>query len=138
MAMTATIALSPSSTVLTEQKLTASVTVSNSGASAVNITGIQGNAIATGATAATYNSGVSIGTVNTGPNAILSVPAGGTLVKTFDLRFHGPQSGSLTSGSFSDGFSVSALCSSDDGSVFSPTAATITVNSAVSFPAAQQ
>lgn len=134
MAMTATITTSPS-TVVTEQKCTAILVVSNSSAYPVNLTGVIGNSLITGGTAPTYNSGVSIGVVNFGPNAVVTVPASGSLTLTFDLKFHGPSTGYLSTGA--NTYSVSALCYSDDGSVFAPTAATVTVNYAVTYNASQ-
>lgn len=135
MAMSATIALSPSSSCVTEQKVTATLTITNSAAYQVNVTSIQGYALPTSASVSNYNSGVSVGVVNNGPNANLAVPANGSLVLTFDLKFHAPSTGTLSNGS--NTYSVAALINSDDGSVFAPTAATITVNYVVSYSSAQ-
>lgn len=135
MAITATISVAPS-TVVTEQKATAKVTISNSGAYPVNVVTIQGYALPHGASVSNYNSGVSVGVVNTGPSTNLVVPAGGDLVLNFDLKFHAPSTGVLSAGS--QYYDVSANIVTDDGSNTSPTAATVTVNYVVTYPASQQ
>lgn len=125
MAMTATIALSPS-TAKTEQKVTATLTISNSAGYPVNVVTAQGYALPTGAGASNYNTAVAISQIVTGPGSNLVVPAGGDLVKTFSLKFHAPSTG--VEGDVVQTYSVSANIISDDGSNFAPTAATVTVN----------
>lgn len=140
MAITATISTSPSSTAVTEQKVTASVVISNSGAFQVQVTSMEGLVKPTGSGASNYNSGVAVGVINTGPNANLTVPAAGSLTLTFDLRFHGPSTASSTNqyvGTGSNTYDVSAVVYTDDGSVTSPTASTITVNYAVTYNSSQ-
>ena len=136
MAMTATIAVSPS-TVVTEQKVTATLTVSNSAAYPVNLTGVIPLVKRTSSAVSDYGTGVAIGQVDMGPNTNMVVPASGSLVVSFSLKFHGPSTMSASNvydDSVSNTFDVGATCSSDDGSVFSPTATTVTVNYAVNFP----
>ena len=135
MAITATISASPS-TVVTEQKCTAIVTISNSSAFPVNVTAMNGTALPTGASGTNYNTGVAVGVINTGPSANLTIGASGSLVLTFDLKFHGPSTGYLSDGA--NTYSVSAIIYTDDGSVTVPTATTVTVNYAITFPEAQQ
>ena len=136
MAMSATISCSPS-TVVTEQKCTASVTVTNTSSVPVTLTGLQGYVLPTGGGASLYSTGVSISPVNlTGPNVSVVVPgSSGTAVVTFDVKFHAPSTGYLSSGTGT--FDVGCVCYSNDGSVFSPTATTVTVNYAVTFSSAE-
>lgn len=140
MALTATITTSPASTAVTEQKVTAILVVTNGSAFPVNLTSVQGYAIPTSAGASNYNSGVSVGVVSFGPNSNAVVPASSTLTLTFDLKFHGPSTASSTNeyvGTGSNTYSISATCYGSDGSVFAPTATTLTVNYAVTFAASQ-
>lgn len=136
MAMSATIAVS-ASTIKTEQAVTAILTITNTAAYSVVMTSVQPFVRLTGSLAPNYNSGVAVGKVDMGPNRNLVVPAdSGTLVITFPLRFHGPSTASNSNvydDSGSNTYDVGALCTSDDNSVFSPTATTITVNYAVNF-----
>lgn len=135
MAITATIAVS-SATVVTEQKVTARVTISNSGAYPVNVTEVIPLVRLTGSTAPDYGTGVALGKVDTGPNTNLVIQPSGSLVLTYGIRFHGPSTASasnLYDGSGSNTFDVGATVYTDDGSVTSPTATTITVNYAVDY-----
>lgn len=134
MAMSATISLSPT-TVQVNQQVNATLTVSNSGGSAVNVTSVVPTALFTGAP--TYEDGqaVGVGQVNIGPGSNVSVSAGGSLVIPFSLNFFAPSTGLLSAGSGT--FSVGAVINSSDGSIFSPTAATVTVNN-ITFAASQQ
>ena len=136
MAMTATIASVPTSTAVVEQSITMVLTISNSAAGAVNMTSIVPYAQATGSVASVINSGVSFGQINFGPNANLAVPAGGDLIITFPVTFHGPSSGVLSETALT--YDIGATCYSDDGSVFKPTADTITVNNFTTYPESQQ
>lgn len=140
MAMTATISVSPSSAV-TEQKVTASVTVSNSAAFPVTMVNFVPYAYPTGAAVSNINTGVALSPINTGPNALLTVGASSSQVFTFDLKAHGPVCGALDSSdatTFSTTYKVGCQCYSNDGSSFSPTETTVTINYAYSFPAGQQ
>lgn len=135
MAMTATISCSPS-TVKTEQKCIAAVTISNSAAYPVDVTTCQVFAKPTSSGASNYGTDAAVGVVNTGPNVNLTVPASGSLVLTVELKFHGPSTASASNkydNSGSNTYDVGALITSNDGSVFSPTATTVTANYVVSF-----
>lgn len=125
MAMTATIALSKS-TVLVNQPTMASVTVSNSSGSPVNMLGIQPIVTVTGSSPVQNVGAAGLGVVDLGPGTNVTVPAGGSLVFTFGVVAFFPSTGLLGTGSGT--YSVSAQCSSADGSNFAPTAATLTVN----------
>lgn len=135
MAMTATISVTPS-TVKTEQKVTAILTVSNSAAYPVSLVDVNPLVRLTSSVASNYGSGVVVSKINMGPNTNMVVPAAGDLVLTFQVKFHGPSTASasnLYDDSGSNTFDVGANCKSDDGSSFSATAATVTVNYAVNF-----
>ncbi len=136
MAMTATIASIPASTAVIGQPITMVLTISNSSGSAVHMTNIAPYALATGATNPTINTPVSFGPINFGPNANLTVPASGSLSLSFQATFHAPSSGVLSE--IAQTYSIGATCYSDDGSVFIPTADTITVNNFTTFPESQQ
>lgn len=133
MAMTATISCSPS-TVQIGQKITATITVSNSGSSAVTVTGIQLYANYTGDSLAPHTS-VSYGQPNLSAGATTSVAASGSQVFPVDLTFFAPSTGLLSAGSGT--FDVGAQIQSSDGSYFHPTATTVTVNN-ITFPSSQQ
>lgn len=130
--MSATISLSPT-TCSVNQNIVATLTISNSGGSAVLITGCTPNAIFTGAT--TYTPACALGTVDLDPNANLTVPASGSLIIPFGVVFFSPSTGPIGAGSGT--YSVSATISGSDGSVFAPTAATVTVNP-ITFSAGEQ
>jgi len=123
MAMTATISLSPS-TVQINQQINATITVSNSGGSAVNVTSIQMQSKFTGGSQ--ENVGCAFGSPNLGPAAATSVAASGSTVFPVPLVFFAPSTGPIGTGSGT--FDVGCIIQSSDGSVFSPTAATVTVN----------
>lgn len=124
MAMSATISVSPS-TAKVNQEVVATLTVSNSGGSAVNVTSIDPSAFQTSIGAAakacspvgyqTSLSGVA------GPPIRVSVAASGSTIFVFSYKFFAPSTNSST-------YDVGAVVTSDDGSVFSPTAATVTVS----------
>lgn len=141
MAMTASLSMNPT-TVVTEGNVSGALTVSNSAASAVQITNIVPFAYPSGASASNINSGVSVGPVNIGPNVNLTVPASGSLIIPLSFNFHAPQCGSLN-GTVTGGttqqtsYKVGATCYSNDGSVFVPTEQTVTVNNAVTFSSEQ-
>jgi|SRR5271165_6273475 len=119
MAMTATISLSPS-TVQINQPIMATLTVSNSGASAVSILNIAPTAVQTGNSMATDETPFAAGQSIPGGSALpVSVPPSGNLVFNIPFIFFDPSVST---------YSCSANISSSDGSFFSPTAATCTVN----------
>lgn len=128
MAMTATIAVNPS-TVNINQNVAVALTVSNSGGSPVNMTGIVPTAFFTGAPAIDKAAGgAALGQPQLGQSgANVTVPAGGSLVFNWNVVFFAPSTRPVYSGSGGT-YDVGAICYSNDGSVFSPTAATVTVN----------
>lgn len=136
MAMTATIALDDS-TVVTEQACTAILTISNSASAPVNMTAIVPYVLPTGGGNSLINTGVSIDAPNFGPSTITAVQGSGTLVITWQMRFHAPSNSLLGNGPGTT-FDVGATCYSDDGSVFKPNVTTVTVSYAVTYPTAQQ
>ena len=133
MAMSATISVSPSA-VQINQKVTATITVSNSGSSAVTVEGIRLYANYTGGSSAPHTS-VAYGQPNLSAGATVSVAASGSTVFPVDLVFFAPSTGLLSDGSGT--FDVSAQIDSDDGSVFHPTAALVSVDQ-ITFPDSQQ
>lgn len=133
MALTATISCAPDP-VQINQKVTATITVSNSGASSVNITGIRLYANYTGDSLAPHVS-VAYGQPNLSAGATVSVAASGSTVFPVDLVFFAPSTGLLSDGNGT--YDVGAQITADDGSVFHPTADTITVNN-ITFPSSQQ
>lgn len=130
MAMTATISALPT-TVLINQPSNMTLTISNSGGAAVNVTGIQPTVIPTGATFAA--AGVGVPAISVG--VPVSVPASGSLVFPFSVVFFAPSTGPIGAGNGT--YSVGAVCETSDGSVFSPTAATVTVNP-IALPSTEQ
>ena len=127
MAMSASIAVN-NNNVYINYPIQVVLTVSNSGGAAVNVTGIEPLAYITGATAIDKNAcPVALGLpIGTGTNLV--VPAGGSTVFTWGANFFAP-SGSTT-------YDVLAIVNSNDGSVFSPAAATVTVT-ALPLPASE-
>lgn len=123
MAMTASISLAQS-TATVNQDILATLTVSNSGGSAVNVTSINptivqtsgGAGILSAASACDQNS-----LAQAGPLTSVSVAAAGSTLFQFTVKAFAPSTNGST-------YSVGAIITSDDGSVFSPTAATVTVN----------
>lgn len=133
MAMTATISVSPSA-VLINQKVTASITVSNSGASAVTVQGIKLISYLTGGSTAPHTS-VAYGQPNLSAGATTSVAASGSTVFPVDLTFFAPSTGILSDG---DGtYDVTAYIQTSDGSYFAPDAALVSVDY-LAFPESQQ
>lgn len=133
MAMTATISVSPS-TVLINQLVNAVITISNSAGSPVNVTGIAPYAFFTGSSAP-YDPSINIGAINLGNGVNLSVPASGSL--TFPFSFVAFASSTNPYNTGNGTYSISAICNASDGSIFSPTAATVTVNS-ITLPTTEQ
>jgi len=128
MAMSATLALS-SATVTSGQSFGVSLTVSNTGASAVNVLSIDPSVSVVSLTNQTVSSGQGAPFLSAG--SVRSVPPSGSLVFTWNDVVYAPAP--LSGNGFawdpsSIQYSVSAVVRSDDGSVFSPTAQTLTVN----------
>lgn len=128
MAMTATVSLNPA-TALINQSITATYTVSNDGATAVNVTSIAPLAYVTGGTVG-EPIGVNYGSPNLGAGALISVAASGSTVFPVNLVFFAPSTGILGQAGPASGrtYSVGAVIQSSDGSVFSPTAVTGLIN----------
>jgi hypothetical protein len=124
MAITATITLS-AATISKQQKVTATLNVANSGASAINVTGIQPRAYTTGVTPL-EPCGASIGVPALGPGMNVSIPATGSLNFSFDYTFAPPSTGANGQGTGT--YSCDAVVYTSDGSITVPTAATVTVN----------
>lgn len=133
MAMTATISCAPDP-VQINQKVTATITVSNSGSSSVNVTGIRLYANYTGGS---LNPAVAVnyGQPNLSAGATVAVAASGSAIFPVDLVFFAPSTGLLSAGNGT--YDVGAQITSSDGSVFHPTADTITVNN-ITFASTQQ
>lgn len=146
MAITAAIVMS-SATVNTYQKSTATLTVTNSGGSAISVTGIAPWVSRT--TAATQvGVPVAVGQPFIGPGSTLSVSASGTLNFTWDVVPMAPQVANYTSNPFPSAgvggvaitplppeamaqqlvYDVGATVYTADGSVTNATTATLTVN----------
>jgi hypothetical protein len=137
MSLSASISLSPS-TIVTNQKCTASVTFTN-GASdpARTITGMQPYGVLTGSSLGVCPPAINFGQANlqsTNPSVTVAA-SGGTSVITFDFVAFGPSTGILSNGNGT--FDIGVQCQSADGQVFHPTAGTVTVNYCVSFPSSQ-
>jgi len=115
MAMSASITILPA-TGYVNQPLAATLTVSNSGSSAVNVNSIVGTAIASGASY--YAAPVAIGDAALGPGETISVPASGSLKFNIPFTFFG------TSKTGNQIYNCGANVQTSDGSVFSPTPAT--------------
>lgn len=136
MAMSATISLNPGTTLVTEQKSTVILTISNSTSTPINVTAVVPYVLSTGGVKSVINTGVSVGPVSFGPNSNQVVTSSASLVVTFPITFHAPSSGVLST--TVETYDVGATCYSDDGSVFAPTVTTVTVNNFTTYPTAQQ
>lgn len=125
MAITATIALS-SATCVAEQKVTATLTVSNSGAATVLVTGIAPSVTPHSATNGSVS--VGIGGVALGGAFTSTVAASGSTKFSFDVVPHAPiTSYNIGSEPSSFVYDVGAVIATSDGSLTSPTVATLTV-----------
>lgn len=133
MAMTATISCAPDP-VQIGQKVVATITVSNSSGSSVSVTGINLYANYTGDNLQPHVS-VAYGKPNLLPGATVAVAASGSTIFPVDLTFFAPSTGLLSTGVGT--YDVGAQITSSDGSVFHPTADTITVNN-ITFAADQR
>lgn len=127
MAITASIALS-SATCAAEQKVTATVTVTNTGASTVLVTGIQ--PLVTPHSATNGSVAVATGAVPLG-GAFPSTVAGssGTTKFSFDVTPHAPiTSYNIGAEPSSLVYDVGAVVATSDGSLTSPSVTTLTVS----------
>jgi hypothetical protein len=119
MAITATIAVSPSSVAAgVSPPVNVVLTVSNSGADDVNITSITPIVEPTSDTKGSVP--VSMGVPPLGPGRNVTVPAGGSLVVPWSLSVHGPQYRGTVY------YDVGAIVKTSNGSTTVPTVATLT------------
>lgn len=126
MAITATIALS-SATVKAEQKTTATVTVSNSGAATVYVTNV--SPLVTPHSGTKGSVAVAVGGVPLGGAFTSSVAASGSSNFSFDLVPHAPNTSYGIGAEASQYvYDIGAVVSTSDGSLTSPTVTTLTVN----------
>lgn len=125
MAMTASLAISPS-TVIINQPIACSLTISNSGGSAVNVLSVVPTAIVHGSSPPDAVESCALGVVNLGPGQVVAVPASGSLTFGFGVVFFGPSTGPIGAGSGT--FDIGANVSSSDGSNFAASGVQVTVN----------
>lgn len=125
MAMSATIALTES-TVLINQTVHAVATISNSGGSDVLVISFQPQAQLTGSPIPEYNAGLAVSSPAIGAGQNVTVPAGGSLKLACQYIFFSPSTGPIGAGS--NTYDCGALIQTNDGSIFAPTPATVTVN----------
>lgn len=119
MAITATIALTPSSVSAgASPPVTVTLTVSNSGASDVTINYIVPIAEPNGSTKGSVPIGMGVPPL--GPGMDTTVPAGGSLKVTWALVVHGPQAAGTVY------YDIGAEVITSDGSITRPTVATLT------------
>lgn len=117
------------------QPMFANVSISNTGASAVNILSFKPTASATGVVG--YSPiPAAFSVYNLGPNASIALPANSTTSIPFQVVFFAPSTGILSNSGGT--YSVGALISTSDGSVFAPGAAALATVNALPYPAAQQ
>jgi hypothetical protein len=132
MAITAAITLS-SSTIKGNQSTVATCTVTNSGTSAVNVTGMQPFATPHGASPAVQSVTALIGMPPLGPGQTISVPgSSGTLAIPFTVAPNCPQASTTAPGQAAQpaswSFDIGATVYTSDGSVTAATTAQLTVN----------
>lgn len=145
MAITAAMTVS-SATCNTQQKVACTCTVTNSGASAVNVTSLVPTYVISGTTQ--VPGGANLGQPNIGPGMTVAVAASGTLALNFDFVPMAPQVGTYSTNPFpSSGvggvaitplppealpqslvYAVGALVTTSDGSSASASTTTITVS----------
>lgn len=150
MAITAAITLS-SATANNGQQVQATCTVTNSGSSAVNVTGAQ--PVVTPHSANQQSVGVLVGQPNLGPGQTIAVAASGTLAFTFPVTPETPQVGNYVSNPFpSTGqggaaitplpplampqslvFDIGCQVRTSDGSLTTATTTTLTVSAAPTY-----
>ncbi len=124
MAITATIALS-SSTIKSAQKTTATLTVSNSGGADVLVTGIQTLCMPSGQTVQSV--AASSGVPPWGGGFPQTVAASGSTNFSWDVVPHAPTTSAGLAQGASYAYDIGAVVYTNDGSVTSPTVATVTV-----------
>lgn len=120
MAITASIALSPS-TVVINQPVNGVVTVSNSGGASVNVLSLTPTAIPTGGTASLNALSCGFGDAPLSPGFTVAVAASGTLKIPVSYVFYTPSTASTT-------YTLGASVVTSDGAVTAASTATVTVN----------
>lgn len=137
MAITAVVTVNPS-TAYINQNVVATLTISNSGLSDVNVTGISPLAYFTGTSNPDKVAGGCAlgGTQSQQSGANVVVPASGSLVQTFNVVFFAPSTRPVYSGGGGT-YDVGATVYTNDGSVTAATVATVTVNP-LPLPASEQ
>jgi hypothetical protein len=125
MALSATIAVTPTTTTINEP-VNAAITVSNSGASAVNVLYCQLKTHLTGSTSTAVNTAVAV----TNPVPLIGqpmvVPAGGSVILPGTFIYFAP---SYSLGGVLTTYNCLATIQTSDGSVFNSTPdATVTIN----------
>jgi hypothetical protein len=119
MAITATIALTPSSVAAgASEPVTATLTISNSGTDDVIVRSVIPISEPNGSTKGSVPIGMGMPAI--GPNQRLIVPAAGSLVMTWGLVVHGPQAAGTVY------YDIGAEVLTSDGSITRPTVATLT------------
>lgn len=126
MAITASVALSPS-TVKAGQQFACTLTVNNSAGAAVSVMGIQPLLYPTGAQASDGQSASAVGVPFLGPGSTVSVPASGSLTFTWSDIVFVPQGGYWAQGGTSQTWVAGALVSTSDGALTTATPANATV-----------
>lgn len=127
MAITAAITLSDSS-VLSEESIVATCTVSNSGGAAVQVTSIDPTAATTGATP--QNTSAGLGLPYQDPGATNSVPAGGTCVYRFGVVPHAPARAAPGTTVLTRVIDIGAVVRTTDGATTNASTAALTSASA--------
>src|SRR3954469_6374889 len=125
MAITASVALS-SATATTGQRIAVALTVSNSGASAVTVTGIRPMMSPQNSTKET--TAVAQGLAPLGPGMTVSVAASGSTTFAYDVVPFSPTSGYGLAMPSSQVYDVGATVYTSDGSVTDATSATLTAS----------
>lgn len=128
MAITASISL-PQSTIGYNQLATALVTVSNSGGSDVTVTELKPQILATGAPTYQTNINSKASSLPKPPGQVFTSPAGSSVVVPFSFLCYSPQvaeQGNLDQ-SVPATYAVGCIVQTSDGSLVSPTAATVTI-----------
>lgn len=125
MAITASMAVS-SATCKAEQSIAATVTVSNSGGSAVNVTGLVPLCSPAGTDLNSVS--VALGQPPIGPGMTVSVAASGSTTFTWNVTPHAPQSGFGLAMPASQVYDIGATIYTSDGAITDATSTTLTVS----------
>lgn len=121
-------------TAIINQPMHLYLNISNTGASAVNVTAFVPTATSTGAVGSKIPAAFSI--LNLGPNAVVSAPAGTTTSVPFDVVFFAPSTGITGSGSGS--FTVGGVLYTSDGSVTAAASGAVATVNPVPLPLYQR